>query len=471
MSQGVKMSFRKWAVGFVLLAVLVPVGAMVFADGAGDEEVIAFVGVNVLTMDRERVLENYVVLVRGDRITEVGPTGSVEVPEDARRIESRGKYLMPGLTEMHGHVPSAQNPYSGEDVSLLYVANGVTTVRGMLGHPDHLKLREKITRGGAVGPTYYLSGPAVGGRTPAWGEPKTEAEGEAIARKIKDGGYEAVKVHEGLALAAYNGLMRAAKNLGLLTGGHVPNDVGLPRVIDARQGTIEHLDGYAQEMIADDAPVEIRPGLFQPQLLDYIDDSKMEALAARVRDAGVGNVPTLSLYKNLFSHRDPDEQAKDPSMRYVPPSLLSQWVRRKAGAMERPDRETTEKMFALNRKIVKTLHDAGAAVYLGSDSPQVFQVPGFSLHEELKEMVAAGLTPFEALAAGTRASGGFFGKLDKFGRVAEGYRADLILVNENPLDDVVNLQNRAGVMVRGRWHTAAGLQKRLDALAESYRQD
>ena len=474
-------SVRRTWVAALLIAAVISLGFVLFLalgeatagrapdDSVAARGVVVFVGVNVLPMDSDRILRNQTVVVREGRITAVGPADEVAIPAEAQRIDGKGKYLLPGLTEMHGHVPVRDGSYTFADVSLLYVANGVTTVRGMLGHPSHLELRKQIASGELLGPAYYLSGPAVSGNPRPWGELKTGEDGARVAREIKEAGYEAVKIHEGLAPAAYDGLMAAAKRLGLLTGGHVPNDVGLLHAIESGQGTIEHLDGYVQEMVTEDAPPP-GPGLFQLGLLDYVDRTRMADLVARVQQAGVGNVPTLSLYKNILSLVDPDEQAQWPPMRYVPPQVLAQWVRVKKNRIANGSgAETVEKQLSVNRQLIKALHDAGATVYLGSDSPQIFQVPGFSLHEELRLMAEAGLTPHETLAAGTRASGEFLSKFDKFGLVKEGYRADLVLVEANPLEDLTNLERRVGVMADGRWFPAAEMQKRLNALAASYR--
>ncbi len=465
----------RWTVSIIALTAMVFSGAYLFADEKAGEErfaeksVIAFVNVNVIPMDREQVLENQTVVVRDGRIAAVGPADSTKIPDGATRIDGQGKYLLPGLTEMHGHVPTPNSPYQAEDVAFLYVANGVTTVRGMLGHPSHLEFRQRVASGEVLGPTYYLSGPAVSGNPRAWGELKTEADGAAVARKIHEAGYEAVKVHEGLSPAAYEGVMRAAAELGLLTGGHVPNDVGLLKVIEMRQGTVEHLDGYIQEMVTDDAPAPA-PGLFQPELVNYVDDSRLRVLAEKIRDAGVGNVPTASLYLKIYGLDSGERMSERPEMVYVPPRLLEAWVQAKNRRGENaPSRETVEKLFALNRKIIKVLQEVGAKIYLGSDSPQIFQAPGFSLMDELREMVAAGLTPYQALEAGTRVSAEFLGKFDKFGMVKEGYRADLVLLNGNPLERLRNIQRRAGVMVNGHWLSREELQEGLQEMAKRFR--
>ena len=462
-----------WAgiVALVLSGVILPAVPELPAGSSAEPEsgsTIAFVNVNVIPMDRERILENQTVVVRGGRIVKVGPADSTKVPEGAKTIDGKGKFLLPGLTEMHGHIPNPNSPYKAEDVSLLYVANGVTTVRGMLGHPSHLELRKRIARGEFLGPTYYLSGPAVSGNPRIWGELKTVEDGARVATQIKEAGYEAIKVHEGLAPAAYDGVMRKAAELGLLTGGHIPNDVGLLHAIEMKQGTIEHLDGYIQEMVTDDAPPP-GPGLFQPELVDYVDDSKLRALAEKIRDAGVGNVPTASLYHKIYGLDSGERMSERPEMRYVPAPVLNQWVRAKNSRSKNgPSKETVEKQFALNRKIIKVLNEVGAKIYLGSDSPQIFQVPGFSLQDELREMVAAGLTPYEALEAGTRISAEFLGKFDKFGMVKEGYRADLVLLSGNPLERIRNFRRQAGVMVNGQWLPREELQQKLNELAKKY---
>lgn len=182
------------------------------------EPITAFVHVNVLPMDRDTVLRDQTVLVRGTRIVAVGPAASVEIPEGARRIDGTGRYLMPGLAEMHGHVPGGNAPAQYvEDVMWLYVANGVTTVRGMLGDPAQLDLRTRINRGELVGPTLYLAGPPFSGNSVT-----SPAQAVEMVRRQKAEGWDLLKVLPGLSREVYDAMARTAHEVGIRFAGHVP---------------------------------------------------------------------------------------------------------------------------------------------------------------------------------------------------------------------------------------------------------
>ena len=429
-------------------------------------QAVAFVGVNVVPMDRERVLENQTVLVRGGRIAEVGPASKVKVPEGALRVEGRGKYLMPGLAEMHGHLPP---PNAGEAVTeavlFLFVANGVTTVRGMFGFPNHTALRERVARGELLGPTLYVAGPALSGQNV-----KTPADAERLAREHKAAGFDLLKVHEGLSREAYDKIVETSNAVGLKFGGHVAEQVGLLHALKSRQSTIEHLDGYLEALEADDSPIKhADPQTRAQKLLEHLDERKLPALARATREAGVWNTPTMALWQTFFSDESVDSLRQRPEVRYAPAQLVQGWVQQRNAMSQNPDAPKpgeARRVVALRDRILKALADAGAKLLLGSDAPQLFSVPGFSLRRETAAMGRAGLTPYQILESGTRNPALYFDAANEFGTVEAGKRADLILLDANPLADVSNVfDRRAGVMARGRWLPQADIQKRLDAMA------
>ncbi|MGO1720589.1 MAG: amidohydrolase family protein, partial [Luteimonas sp.] len=184
---------------------------------------------------------------------------------------------------------------------------------------------------------------------------------------------------------------------------------------------------------------------------------------------GTWNVPTLSLVEHLASDTPAEEMIAWPEMRYMPQQVREGWVRSKHQFQAREDfqPEAAQALVELRQELTRALHAAGAPIALGSDAPQFFNVPGFSIHHELRMMVATGLTPYEVLATGTREPARYFGTPDAFGTIEPGRRADLILLEANPLDDVANVQRRAGVMVRGQWLPEEQIQARLDAIAEA----
>ena len=406
---------------------------------------VAFIDVAVLPMDTNRVLEHQTVVVRDGRIVAAGPTAAVRVPDGATRVDGRGKFLMPGFAEMHGHLPNpAQNAVPGivETVLFLYVANGVTGVRGMQGSRDHLLLRDRIARGELLGPRLWVPGPALSGNnTP------TPAEGRRRVEENKDFGYDHLKVHENLSLETYDAIAATAKRVGLDFGGHVADAVGVRHALAAGQKSIEHLDNYAVEAGGDDA--------------------KRADLARATVAAGAWTVPTMALWE-VFEGQEPlDSLATRPELRYVPAQWVAGWRQQVTNRRQNSPSDDGAAV-AERRRILKALRDAGAKLAFGTDSPQLFSVPGFSIHREMQSMLAAGLTPFEILASGTRNVGRYYGAESEFGTVAAGRRADLVLLDANPLTDLRNFSRRAGVMVHGRWLPESEIQARLSQIATQF---
>ena len=431
------------------------------------QQPIAFRNVNVVPMDAERVLEAQNVIVRGERIEAVGPAADTAIPADARVIDGAGHYLVPGLAEMHAHVPGVDDPRYVEEVLFLYVANGVTTARGMLGEPGHLQLRERLRRHEVLGPRLYTSGPSLNDRSV--GSPEEAAR---IVREQARDGYDFVKVHPGLTRAEYDAAVDAAEAAGIDLAGHVPEAVGVLRAIEARQATIDHLDGYVQFLLPEQSESGTpAAGFFGLGIADLADRSKIPAAAAATAAAGVWVVPTQTLIEHWAAPSPTAEElAARPEMRYVPPAMRQQWLRAKRQLTEGADYSPAKAraLVEVRRALVKALHDAGAGLLLGSDAPQVFNVPGFSLHHELAAVVAAGLSPYEALRTGTANPAVFFDAEDAFGTIQAGLAADLVLVEGNPLVDVGVLAQPAGVMVRGRWLDRAELDAGLAAIAERH---
>jgi hypothetical protein len=444
----------------LLAAMSLLLGAPASAQGA--RGVYAITHVTVVPMDRERLLPGRTVIVRDGRIESVGLARSARIPAGAIRIEGRGRYLMPGLAEMHAHVPGGADPQWAEDVLFLYAANGITFARGMLGAPAHLELRSKLERGELIGPRLYTSGPSLNGNSVA-----TPQDGRRMVAEQKAAGYDFLKIHPGLDRARYDAIAAAAREHKMPFGGHVPDDVGLRRAFEVRQTTIDHLDGYMPLLVRDGSAAG-ESGFFGYDLTDQLDERKIAQVARLTRQAGVWNVPTESLMHHmLLPALGEAELLAREEMRYVPRKMLDGWTQARAGLRSQPDYEPARaaRFIAVRGKLIKALHDKGAGLLLGSDAPQVFNVPGFSLHRELRYLVQAGLTPYQALSTGTREVARFLGTPDDFGTVEPGRRADLILVEGDPLKDVGNLRRRAGVMVGGRWLPETRIRAGLAAIA------
>jgi hypothetical protein len=421
-----------------------------------------FEDVHVIPMDRARVLEHQTVVIQDGHITAMGARGSVAIPGGARRIPSTGKFLMPGLAEMHAHIPA---PGAGaafiENVLFLYVAAGVTTVRGMLGDPSHLPLRNRVEAGALVGPRIWTSGPSVNGTSVPTPDSAVRAAGFQ-----RQAGYDFIKIHPGLTRAVFDSLDAAADRAGMRFAGHVPVQVGLDRALSAGYWTIDHLDGYV-EALAGRAGQD-GGGWFGVAFANDVNDARMEELARRTRDAGVWNVPTQILMESYATAETPDAMAQRPELRYMPPRTRDQWHQWKTNAATQQPQSVMDRWIAVRRALIKALHDAGAGLLLGSDAPQVWNVPGFSVHRELEALVAAGLTPYDALATGTRNIATYLGTADRAGTIAVGKQADLILLDANPLTDIRNTTQRAGVMIRGVWMPQSEIDARLATIAADY---
>lgn len=438
------------------------------AQAQGAPQVFAFVNVNVVPMDSERVLEGQTVIVRDGRITEVGPASKLRVPAGAVSIDGRGKYLMPGLADMHVHLyPGAGRPddVAGQQLQL-FLANGVTTIRNMIGKPEHLSLRDRVAKGELLGPTIFTAGPPLLGNN----VPTPEAAERAVTEQ-KRAGYDLIKVHEGLSPEVYAAIVATARRLKMPFAGHVTATVGLKRALEARQSSIEHLDGYLQAMVADNSTVPPPASqLVLGPVLEQIDERKIPQLAQQTRDAGVWNDPTLTLFKLIVSNEKTEEFLKWPEMQYVPAKMREAFAKQKDSTADitAPQKER-ERFVTLRNRMLIALHKAGARLLVGPDSPQFFLVTGFATHRELQSFVDAGLTPYQALEAATRNPGEYIAEITgtrrDFGTVEAGMRADLLLLDANPLQSVANLQRRAGVMVRGRWLPQSELQKMLDTIA------
>lgn len=428
--------------------------------------VLAIEHVTLIPMDSERVLTDHTVLVEARRIAAVGPSGALKVPAGALRIDGRGRFLLPGLAEMHGHFPSPQalQQYGeelGDRLLFLNVACGVTTVRGMIGGPRDLRVREEIARGARLGPQIWSAGPSINGNS----VPDAASAWRHVTEQ-RAAGYDLLKIHPGVSRGAFDEVVRIARAEGMPFAGHVPAGVGLERALLSGMTSVEHLDGYVEAMQRAGSALPEDSGFFGASIVDGVDESRMPALAAATRAAGVWNTPTQVLIDNLFGGVGVEELQARPEMQYLPLAMRQQWLG-SARQFSGPDFDPARgrRFVELRRKLLRALRDAGAGLLLGADAPQVFNVPGFATLRELEALVAAGLTPFEALQAGTRNPAIALGVPDSFGTVSPGKRADLLLLEADPLADVRNVWKRAGVVVAGRWLPAAEIDARLAGYA------
>lgn len=424
----------------------------------------AFVNVTVVPMDRERVLPGQTVVVRGDRIVAMGARGAVAVPADAVRIDGTGKFLMPGLAEMHAHIPPGPAVADSviERVLALFALNGVTTVRGMLGDPRHLPLRARARSGQLLSPLIYTSSPSLNGTT----MPTGLAAADSV-RKYRAAGYDFLKIHPGIPRGVFDTIAATARQVGIRFAGHVPLDVGIDHAIELGYWTVDHLDGFVEGLVPGGRTFSAeQDGFFGLGVVLEADAGRIPALAARAKAAGVWVVPTETLMRHVVGDYSPEVMAAWPEMRYWSKAGIAAWVEQtKAFRGPGASAEAKARYLDIRRKLLVGLRDAGVGFLLGSDAPQIWNVPGFSVRRELAYLVDAGLTPFEALSSGTRNVARFLETEDSTGTVAVGKRADLLLLDGNPLVDIAAVGHQAGVMLGGRWLPAAEIAKRLEGLA------
>ncbi len=424
---------------------------------------IVFTSVNVVPMETETILADQTVLVKDGKIQAIGK--KLKYSKDALVIDAKGKYLMPGLAEMHAHVPPNENLESHKEVLFLFAANGITTIRGMLGHPSHITLRSKINSGEVLGPRFYTTGPSFNGLSV-----KTAERGAEMVREQKAAGYDFLKLHPGLTKETFAAISSTANEVKIPFAGHVSFGVGVWRAIDAGYSSIDHLDGFIEGLVEDvhnGKVTEQEAGLFGMYLADKVDgNSKLiELLMYGLKEKNIWVVPTQSLADRWFdADYTGDEFLKDPDSKYMSKQTVKQWIDSKNNLMADPryNAAKIENFIKLRRKLILECQKNGVGLLLGCDAPQVFNVPGFSTHNELKYLVDAGLTPYQALRTGTINVANYLNLKDA-GSIKPGNVADLILIDGNPLTDVTNTKKVSGVMLRGQWLSKteidAGLKK------------
>ncbi len=424
---------------------------------------IVFINVSVIPMTHETVLTNQTVLIKNGLITALGT--KLKYDKNALVIDARGKFLMPGLAEMHAHVPPVDEVQPMKDVLLLFAANGVTTIRSMLGHPLHLQLRSQVQSGELLGPRIYTSGPSFSGASI-----KTPEEAEAKVRNQKKAGYDFMKMHPGITKTNFEAIVKTAKEEKMPFAGHVSFGVGVWRSAEAGYATIDHLDGIVEAMMPRlDTLTEEEAGLFGLFVGHNADIARLDKILKTIKDNGVWIVPTQTLAEHWQS---PNRTAKEllawPEMKYMDQKTLDGWAKSKDNTMKNPAYQPASvlKFIDVRRTIIRECQRQGVGLLLGSDAPQVFSVPGFSLKHELSYLVQAGLTPYQALQTGTVNIGKFF-RQDNLGVIKPGAVADLVLLNENPLKDVNAVGTVQGVMLNGRWLPKTEIDAMLTKLVKN----
>ncbi len=403
-----------------------------FAAGAAP---IAFVNVNVVPMDEPRVLNHQTVLVDGNVIVRFGPVREVTVPKGTTRIDGNGTaYLLPGLADMHVHI------WEPDDAAL-YVINGVTTALHMGGEPvgGIRYVKQIIDAGTIVAPRGFFAFRLDDEFGFVTGTPERARNAVDLAYA---NGYDFIKVYSNLTAAEFAAIVSEARKDGMAVVGHGVRSVGLPKALFEGQIMVAHAEEF-----------------YYTAFENRTDTARIPQVVADTLRSGAYVTPNLSAFEAITKEWGHPEQVaewlRDDRAQFMTPAVRTRWIN---------DRHTREQgdlrpVLSFLRVFTRALQDAGVPLLAGTDSPGAAGVfPGYAIHDDLRTLVEAGLSPFQALTAATRTPGDFIHKsisqAQRFGIVAEGYRADLALVASNPLQDLQVMKSPLGVMLSGRWFPA-----------------
>jgi tetratricopeptide (TPR) repeat protein len=420
------------------------------AASAAPSRPVAFVHAAVVPMDEPRLLRDQTVVVSGGRIVALGDSAATPVPKGAEVVDATGRYVMPGLADMHVHL------YTPQELTL-YVVNGVTTVFNLNGRPAHLSWRRRIADGRLLGPTIYSAGPTFDRR-------RTAEEAVAEVDRQSAAGYDAVKIYNQVSAAEYPALAAEAKKKDLVLVGHVPREPGFEATLAAGQ-SIAHAEEYVYTFFNDDPDP-------RNEVVHPLDTSKIPKAVAMSREAGISVIPTLVAFHNIVRQATAVKAyLEDPHFVYLAPSMRAALEPANNTYANRWPPERLPGLaisYEFQRQLVKALHEGGVPILAGTDAAWL-GVPGFSLVEEVESFQDLGFTPYAALRTATLDPARLLGREKEFGTVAVGKRADLVLTKKNPLEDVRALEGITGVVANGRWIPGPERRSLLAGLPASYR--
>ncbi|HEY9462692.1 MAG TPA: amidohydrolase family protein [Vicinamibacterales bacterium] len=468
----------------VLLSFVVPLSLFVLplweSRPSAQSRPLVLAHVNVIDVVRGSVRRDSTVTIADGRIIEIAASQRTSAPSQAIVFNATGKYLIPGLADMHVH-------WYDERFLSLFLANGVTTVRQMSGYPLHGEWRKRIDSGQLAGPRLVIASPIVDGPNPVWAG-SLVVDSPETARKtvaaIKRDGYDFVKVYNRLARGAYLSILSEAKAQGFRVAGHIPTAVSAADASDAGQKSIEHLTGIllatssAETRLRSQSEEALRGGEantgiddaarsslrdISDQLLTTYDARKAEALFRKFAKNNTWQCPTLTVLRSMAS-LDDARFTSDARVKYIPRQIRESWnpqndprLATKTTQDYALERRTLRKQF----EIVGAMQKAGVRILAGTDVLNPFAFPGFSLHDELALLVQAGLTSTQALQTATINPAIYLGTNDSTGTIEKNKLADLVLLDANPLDDIRNTTRIAAVVVRGLLVDRAGLDAML----------
>ncbi len=467
-----------------LLLLLLPALAAAQPRSDNQSAPLAFTRVTVIDATGAPAKSEMTVVITGERITAIGKADSVRIPRGAQVIKAAGKYLIPGLWDMHAHPHLNSRQFFPLFALHLYLVNGVTGLRDTFGPLEaQQQWRKAIGVGAVIAPRMFLAGPLVDGPKPAFAGSiavSNAEEGRQAVISLKRRGADFVKVYDLLPREAYFAIADEAKKQGIPFAGHVPATVTAAEASDAGQRSIEHLTDVAVSCSTDQEALQkaLTAGLLkednstairdltvtETRALETYDREKCIALAQRFVKNDTWHDPTLvTLRVNAFIN---DESfLNDARLRYIPRALREEWNPKNSEfskALTAEEIAAAKRAFPTFLKIVGEMHRAGVRFLTGTDAPAVpYCFPGFSLHDELALFVEAGLSPMEALQTATLNPARYLGLSDSLGTIEKGKIADLVLLDANPLVDIHNTKKIDSVIVRGRLLTREARQRML----------
>jgi len=422
--------------GALLAARLVLCGV---TSRAQAKPILVITNTNVVPMSQRTVLRKQTVLMEQGRIREIGAAGKVKIPKGATVVDGAGKYLLPGLIDMHAHLPGAEGtPHALALYFRLNLASGVTGLRSMRGDSSHLRWRDSLRRTNALAPRLYLG-------TPVFSRDKSYSsrQGLALLRRYKASGYDFVKYLGGLTPAQFDSLLADAHRLGLPVAGHAPQS-GLRGAVAARMSSIEHVEPFIEAC--------------------QQDSGQFRQLARQMAADRIFTCPDLYWYEVTWLQYPLERLQSLPGLPYVEPRLRAAWLAWWTAKSQQltpqgvPTAAYTQLTASLRayRQAFRIMHEAGVQ-FLASPGDGNFVVPGFGMAEELSLLVQHGLSPYEALRAATVNAATWLGEQEQCGTLAPGKAADLVLLDANPLEDIANVRRVSGIVLNGRWVPVAQL--------------
>jgi Amidohydrolase family len=440
-------------------------------------DTLIFTNINVINMQDGFITRDVTVVIRKGQISAMAKVGLVDQRRGVQIVNANGKYMIPGLWDMHVHSAFVSPAWDEKVIYPLYIANGITGVRDMGGDPDVLETRRKrIESGELLGPRMILGGPFLAGgksdrQTIAVNTPE---DARQAVDTVKKQGLDFVKILSNVPHDSYFAIADESSKRNIPFVGHVPYAVSVREASTAGQKSIEHLTGILMACSSreDDLRAQGLAALAKrdfaayeklgPQIISTYDQAKADGLFLQLAKSSTWQVPTL-VWTQANSRSDDPNLESDPRLKYVPASVRAQWNPDKLRQNTSPEELALLKIEAARDvQLVKAMHDAHVRFMAGSDGPDPYVFPGFSLHEELEWLVKSGFTPFQALQAATISPALFLRGLDTHGLVEPKHGADLVLMDANPLEDIRNTRKIFGVVANGKYYS----RKDLDILLQ-----